>query len=302
MKSRWIFIAVLLVACCLLTVANAADERYELTVMEEWEKMPARAVIASKASVEQALYNWVFTNEILWKGLTREDRRTILDRTMKLNGTGLVVKIRLPKVERLKNVEFAMIPLTNGQESIIAVVMNLRPKEKGGWDTVKLSNGFYRIFRLENSHLVVSLAEDPAKQIQILDEEIAKKPNDPELWMGKAWIYDLWDQQKAIEEYERIISKFPDYAGAYNNLAMVYTGYSNMNFINPDKAVQYAKKACELTKYEEDGHVDTLARAYYVQGNVEKAIELTQANIQKKDEIVYRALLELMECNLASKS
>jgi tetratricopeptide (TPR) repeat protein len=78
---------------------------------------------------------------------------------------------------------------------------------------------------------------------------------------------------------------------------MIYTGYSNMNMLDPDQAVFYATKACEMTKYAEVGHVDTLARALYAQGNYQKALELAKENIKKSEDTDLWAFLEILECH-----
>lgn len=302
MRYRLVMVGLLVVLCLSLASAHAETTRYELTVVDQWEGIPTQAVIASRSSLEQALYNWIYVNDIFWKGMNPNERRELIDQVIRFNGTGLGVKILLPKVEKLKGVELFFLPFSNGESSSLFVVSNLRAKAKGGWEKVKVNKGSYMIFSLDGEHWAVNFIYNNKDALSEADKVIAENPEVPETWLIKASIYDFSDQRRAAEEYEKIISKFPDCHIAYNNLAMLYTGYTNLNLLDPERAVEYGEKACELTKYEDVGHLDTLARAYFVQGQVEKALKLTKENIGKQDEIHFRALLEWMEFNIKKTS
>lgn len=298
MRQRLIFVGILIVAFFGLAGVHAEEPRYDVVAFGEWQKIPTQAVWVTEDSLENALYNWVYAHDVLWEAMNSTERRQLIQHVLRFNRTGLGLKVRLPKTLGLKGVEIDFAPFSNGQESVIAVNVNLRAKEKGGWSVVKPDQGMFMLFKVENQQMVVNFFYNNADALREADKEIAKRPEDPQAWMNKANIYDFSDQRKAIDFYKEIIERFPDCAGAYNNLAMIYTGYTNPNLMDPNRAVELALKACELTKYEELGHVDTLARAYFLQGQQEKALEIARANLQKKNEVVYHMIVEWMEINL----
>lgn len=293
-----------MMAICLLTalsVGASAENRYELSMVDKFQTLQTGPIFASRESLEQALYNFLYTNEILWKYLTREDRRTLLEKAESTINSGMGLRIRIKKMDKLKNIDLQILPFNYPQAQFMVIATNMVWKDKK-YETVKLENGANQTFRLDGKHLAMAnFFDEPVDYLKKVDEEIAKDPKNVDLRLAKAQIYDLYNQELAVKEYLGIIKDFPDSPIAYNNLAMIYTGYSNMNLLNPDKAVEYAVKACEMTKYEEVGHVDTLARAYFVKGNYQKALELTKENVKKSEDTDLWAFLEILECNPPQK-
>jgi tetratricopeptide (TPR) repeat protein len=289
-----------MIAICLLVAVSAcasAENRYELGMVDKFQDLQTGQLIASRVSLEQAFYNFLYNNELIWKYLTREDRRTLLEKAESTINSGMGFRIRIKKMEKLRNVEIQVLPFNYPQVQFLIIATNLN------WNnqklvTVKMDDGIHQVYRLDGEHLVMAtFFAEPVAYLQKVDEEIAKDPKNVELRLAKAQIYDLYDQQAAIQEYLGIIRDFPESSIAYNNLAMIYTGYSNMNMLDPKKALTYALKACEITKYQEVGHVDTLARAYYINGDYQKALKLTKENIQKSDDLDLRTFLEILECH-----
>jgi len=78
---------------------------------------------------------------------------------------------------------------------------------------------------------------------------------------------------EAIGHYEKAIVLNPNYINAYNNLALLYTMREYKQYFIPSKAINLAKKACELTNYKDSETLDTLAEAYAASGDYDKAIE-----------------------------
>lgn len=77
----------------------------------------------------------------------------------------------------------------------------------------------------------------------------------------------------AIAHYTRAIELDPDYHLAYNNLAWLLVTCSQQRFRDGEKAVEYARKACELTQWKDPHAMDTLAAAYAEAGNFDEAIK-----------------------------
>jgi len=81
------------------------------------------------------------------------------------------------------------------------------------------------------------------------------------------------DEAKAIDYYEKVIARDSTNYAAYNNIAWVRVTSKDPKIRNPQKALDYALKAVELSGGKESNELDTLANAYFQIGQVDKAIE-----------------------------
>ena len=106
--------------------------------------------------------------------------------------------------------------------------------------------------------------------------------------------------ERAIEHWNKALELKGDWPDVLNNLAWVRAVYENTTFYDPNEAVQFARRACELTGFEQPMFLDTLAITYAAAGKfpeaikiAEKAIELAQASQQAEltDQIRNRLLL-----------
>lgn len=293
---RWVFALVLsLLAGLAASGSLAADKQFDLSMVDKFQKLPTGVVIASQASVENLMYNSVFNIKPIWNALSREERRGLIEKTRSVISTGLGLKLRIKKADKLKNVEIQILPFDIQGIQFVITQTNLNPT-KDGFETVGQDRGMGSIYKLDSEHLALFI-EPPVEDLNQLGLMIQKDPKNLELRLARANYYEMYDQRAAIKEYEGIIADFPEAAVAYNNLAMLYTGYFNLNLLNPAKAVSNAIKACELTKYEEVGHVDTLARAYFFNGEYQKALDLAKENVKKTDNLNVLSFLELVEAH-----
>jgi len=64
---------------------------------------------------------------------------------------------------------------------------------------------------------------------------------------------------KAIADYNEAIRLYPTYALSYNNLAWLLAVCPDADVRNGAKAVEYAKRACMLSKWKLPIILDTLA-------------------------------------------
>lgn len=78
---------------------------------------------------------------------------------------------------------------------------------------------------------------------------------------------------KALADYDDIIQTDPQNALGYNNKAWLLAICPVEKHRDGKKAVELATKACELTKWKNAGHLDTLAAAYAEAGDFEKALK-----------------------------
>jgi rhomboid protease GluP len=82
---------------------------------------------------------------------------------------------------------------------------------------------------------------------------------------------------KAIQSYQDALRKQPDFAAAHNNLAWLYATCDDPQFRDPKAALQHAQRAVLLSNWREGEFVDTLAEAYFANGEYAQAVA-----VQKK--------------------
>jgi spermidine synthase len=105
---------------------------------------------------------------------------------------------------------------------------------------------------------------------------------------------------EAITHFEKALQLKPDWVEPMNALAWFLSASKEAAIHNPDKAIRFAKRACELTNYKKPDLLDTLAVAYAAAGDfskaietAEKALELCQSSEQNtlKEKILNRLVL-----------
>jgi tetratricopeptide (TPR) repeat protein len=85
---------------------------------------------------------------------------------------------------------------------------------------------------------------------------------------------------EAIAHFEWALKIKPDWVGPMNNIAWFLAASEKTTAHNPDKAIKFAQRACELTNYKNPGLLDTLAVAYAAAGDFSKAIETAEKALE----------------------
>jgi tetratricopeptide (TPR) repeat protein len=117
-------------------------------------------------------------------------------------------------------------------------------------------------------------------------------------------LYKQGDVDGAIDHWTEVLRLEPNWPRPLKNLAWVRATHKNPRFRNPVQAVELAKRACEVTRYERPHLLDVLAAAYaaadeFTQAvkTAEKAIELAKKAKQEKMAEDIGSRLELYKAN-----
>jgi len=89
---------------------------------------------------------------------------------------------------------------------------------------------------------------------------------------------------EVVKQLNKALFIEPNNTDFLNNLAWLYGTVDDTSVMDADKAVEIAKRACELTGYKEAKYLDTLAAAYASAGKFEEAKAAAEKalNIAKK--------------------
>jgi len=118
-------------------------------------------------------------------------------------------------------------------------------------------------------------AEEDFDRVLILDSRI-----------NSAYVYrglcreGLGKYTEALGDYKAALDFKPDDANIHNNLAWLYATAGEEKDRDKAKALEHAKKAAELSKEKNAEILDTLARAYFLNGKIDEAVEVGNKAIQ----------------------
>ncbi len=94
---------------------------------------------------------------------------------------------------------------------------------------------------------------------------------------------ELGRTQAAIDQYKRVLRYQANHFEALNGLAWIWATAGDLALRNPDSAVEYAHRACELTMNTHPEMLDTLAAAYAASGKFSDAVATAQKAIKLAD-------------------
>ncbi len=104
--------------------------------------------------------------------------------------------------------------------------------------------------------------------------------------------------QSALDDYKESIRLNPTFGGAYNGLAWIYATCTDGSFRDGKKAVENGLKACKISGWKKDVHLDSLAAAYAENGQFDEAVKWQKkatelARVAEKED--YRSRIKLYE-------
>ena len=117
------------------------------------------------------------------------------------------------------------------------------------------------------------LKNDLGKSIEASRKSIELNGGSEGAYRNLCAIYtDRNEYEQLVESCEAVVRLSPNDARTWNILAWSYATAVDARFKNPARALAYAQKAVSLTGEKNAGILDTLAEAYYVNANYDRAI------------------------------
>ena len=129
--------------------------------------------------------------------------------------------------------------------------------------------------------------------VKHFNEALRLKPDWPKAHYEFGSVYYQQGRiELAITHWTEAVRLKPDSTGVLNNLAWVLAVSREEKFHNPEKAIEYAKCACELTNYKNAGFLDTLSVAYAAAGRFSDAVSTAQKALETAESSQQKDLTE----------
>ena len=116
---------------------------------------------------------------------------------------------------------------------------------------------------------------DLAKSRELFEAVVKAAPEDAE---GQETLADVCAElklyQEAVSHYQLALRLDPNMAAAHNNLAWLDATAEDPHFRNPEQALDHARRAVELSRWQEPEYIDTLAEALYLNKQYAEAVRV----------------------------
>jgi len=136
----------------------------------------------------------------------------------------------------------------------------------------------------------------PRRAIEVLDKLIEADPKNAEALRARGdALLSIGKHAEAIADYENALKIDGDDTGVLNNLAWVLATSPEDQLRNAKRAIELAKKACELTKYSKPHILSTLAAGYAEAGDWDEAVKWSSKAVEAGDGEVAAQLKEELD-------
>ncbi len=138
---------------------------------------------------------------------------------------------------------------------------------------------------LQNQLAYYHLADDrPRKAIELFGKVLEQDPENASALRGRGDAYlAVGKHADAVTDFAQSIKHDPENAGTYNNLAWVLATSTEDKVRDGKRALELAKKACELTDYKQAHILSTLAAAHAELGDFEEARKWSAKAVELAD-------------------
>lgn len=139
------------------------------------------------------------------------------------------------------------------------------------------------------------------KAIDDYNSAIRIEPNYVPAYGNRAMAWeDMHEYEHAIADYKNVVRIDPRSAKAINNLAWLLATCPKAQLRDGQKAIEYAKRACDLTNWKHPYILGTLAAAYAETGDFDNAVKYQQqadSLYSEKDKQRWKYLIELYKAH-----
>lgn len=112
----------------------------------------------------------------------------------------------------------------------------------------------------------------PDEAIKYLNGALRIKPDEAEVYANLGVAYSqLGKNEAAIQNWTKAMQLNPDNAEILNNMAWLLVTVGEVSKEDIAKAIEFARRACEITRYKKPSLLDTLAAAYAAAGRFAEA-------------------------------
>lgn len=227
-----------------------------------------------------------------------DDGQTTGDRYMKAAGQRGIPHAFV--VDRDGRIAWQGHPLDSGLEAALAKLTGYRSQEEDEQEEEEGDDERQarKMKKLETALRRALVEEDWDEALDLLDEMLEIEEDNLELktWMFRVLCQQGEDPEEIAELADELAEEHADDAEMLNLLAWEMVTCSNIACRNPVLAMQIAESAYEACKGEAGHIIDTLARAYYVAGELEEAIRLQKQACAKSEGTRYEGdLAETLE-------
>jgi tetratricopeptide (TPR) repeat protein len=145
-------------------------------------------------------------------------------------------------------------------------------------------------------------AKKISKAVEILTTLIDKSPKNGAAYSARADAHlQAGDHSKAVADYTESLKHDGENTHVLNNLAWVLSTSTDDAVRDGRRAIELAKKACELTDYKEAHIISTLAAGYAEVGEFDTAIKWSKQAVELGEGDVKDNLKKELESYLAKK-
>jgi tetratricopeptide (TPR) repeat protein len=150
--------------------------------------------------------------------------------------------------------------------------------------------------------LIYGAQKKTDKAIETYTTLLAEDPSEWRALRGRGDCYlNSGKQVEAIADYEKAVKIEPDDQGILNNLAWVLATSTDQKLRNGARAVELAKKACDVSEYKLAFILSTLAAAYAESGDFHNAVKWSTKAVELGEKGEKESLKKELESYKAQK-